>query len=68
MCILDWLGSVAKGKHGASLQLAEEEAKLKLLYELPIAFEETAEDTAALSKAKMSHLLSAGARAKNGQI
>jgi len=51
MCIPDWFGSVAKGKHGASLQLAEE-AKLKLLYELPIAFEETAEDTAALSKAK----------------
>jgi len=52
MHVLDWLGSVAKGKHGASLQLAEEKAKLKLLYELPIAFEETAEDRAVLSKAK----------------
>ena len=51
MCILDWLGSVAKGKHRASLQLAEE-AKLKLLYELPTTFEEAAEDTAVLSKAK----------------
>ena len=52
MHVLDWLGSVAKGKHGASLQLAEEKAKLKLLYELPIAFEEAAEDRAVLSKAK----------------
>lgn len=52
MCILDQFGSVAKGKCGASLQSAEEEAKLKLLYKLPIAFEEAVEDTAALSKAK----------------
>lgn len=51
MCILDQFGSVAKGKRGASLQSAEE-AKLKLLYKLPIAFKEAVEDTAALSKAK----------------
>lgn len=69
MCILDWFGSFVKGKHRASLQLAGEEAKLELLYELPIVFDETAEDTATLSRPKwVSHLLSAGAHAKNGQI
>lgn len=48
---LVWI--VAKGKHGASLQLAGEEAKLELLYELPTVFDETAEDTAALSRPKL---------------
>lgn len=52
MCIPDWFGSLAEGKHGTTLQLAGEEAKLELLYELPIVFDETAEDMAALSRPK----------------
>lgn len=67
MCIPDWFGSFAKGKHGASFQWAGEEAKLGLLYELPIGFDEQRGYGHAF-QTKMSHLLSAGAHAKNGQI